>query len=91
MTAFTKFIEPVAVEIVMDSPVDAVVVVEITVDIAVGAASEATTMVIGAADAVVLEGADLLVPVDLTKRKLHQSGRNGSFTTTRSSFCKVTW
>jgi hypothetical protein len=91
MMAFTKFIEPVAVEIVMDNSVDAQVVVEITVDIVVVAASEATTVVIGAAAAVVLEGADLLAPVDLTKRNLQQSGQNGSFTATKSSFCKVTW
>jgi len=74
MMAFTKFIEPVAVEIVMDNLVDVEVVVEIMVDIAVAAASEATTVVIGAAAAVVLEGAGLLAPVDLTKRKLQQSG-----------------
>jgi hypothetical protein len=79
MTAFTKFIEPAVVEIVMDSPVDAAAVVETTVDIAVVAASEATTVVIGAADAVVLVVADLLVPVDRTKRKLQQSGQNGGF------------
>ena len=79
MTAFTKFIEPVVVEIVTDNSVDAVVVVEITVDIAVVAALEATTVVVGAVDAVVLEVAELLVPVDRTKRKLQQSGLNGGF------------
>jgi hypothetical protein len=79
MTVFTKFIEPVVVEIVMDSSVDVVVVVEITVDIAVVAALEATTVVIAAADAAVLEEVDLLVPVDRTKHKPQQSGQNGSF------------
>lgn len=78
MTAFTKFIVPVVVGIVMVSSVDAVVVVEITVDIAVVAALEATIVVIGAADAVVLEVADLLAPVDQTKRKMQQSGQNDS-------------
>jgi hypothetical protein len=79
MTAFTKFIELVVAEIVMDSSVDAVVVVETMVDSAVVAALEGMTVVIGAVDVVVLEVADPLVPVDRTKRKLQQSGQNGSF------------
>jgi hypothetical protein len=79
MTAFTKSIELVVVEIVMDSSVDAVVVEEITGDIAVVAASEATTVVIEAADEADLEVAEPLVPVDRTKRKLLHSGQNGGF------------
>jgi hypothetical protein len=70
MTAFTKSIEFVAEEIVMDSSVDAEVVEEIMGAIAVVAASEATTAVIEDVDVVDLEAADLLVHVDQTKHKL---------------------
>jgi hypothetical protein len=79
MTAFTKSIELVAVEIVMDSSADAVVVEETTGVIAVVAASEATTVVIEAADEADLEVAEPLVPVDRTKRKLLHPGQNGGF------------
>ena len=90
MTAFTKYIELVVVEIVMDNSVDVVVEVEIMVDIAVGAVSEAMTVAIEVVDGVDLEVADLLVRVDQTKRKLLHSEQNGGFHCHETLICKST-
>lgn len=89
MTVSMKSIELEVAETVMDNSVAAVVVAGIMVDIGVVTATEAVTEVIGAAGVVVLEVAELLVPVDPMKRKLLQSGLDVASTATRPSFCKA--